>query len=107
MENKSNLKGTVRTLDEVNGATPLKPGLISRNGWAVVDDSQSLVFTDEGWLAPRDATEGAKDLYFFGYGHHYTECIVDFQKLSGKTPIIPRFALGNWWSRYWLIARMN
>ena len=101
MENKSNLKGTVRTLDEVNGATPLKPGLISRNGWAVVDDSQSLVFNDEGWLAPRDATEGAKDLYFFGYGHHYTECIVDFQKLSGKTPIIPRFALGNWWSRYW------
>ena len=20
---------------------------------------------------------------------------------TGKTPLIPRFALGNWWSRYW------
>ena len=101
MENRSNLKGTVRTLDEVNGATELKPGLISRSGWSLVDDSHSLVFTDEGWLAPREVSAAAKDLYFFGYGHQYTECITDFQKLSGKTPIVPRFALGNWWSRYW------
>ena len=105
MENKSNLKGTVRTLDEVNGATELKPGLISRSGWALVDDSRSLVFTEEGWLAPREAVDAARDLYFFGYGHHYTDCIVDFQKLSGKTPIIPRFALGNWWSRYWAYSQ--
>ena len=105
MENKSNLKGTVRTLDEVNGATELKPGLISRSGWALVDDSRSLVFTEEGWLAPREAADAARDLYFFGYGHHYTDCIVDFQKLSGKTPIIPRFALGNWWSRYWAYSQ--
>ncbi|MBG0786877.1 MAG: DUF5110 domain-containing protein [Anaerolineaceae bacterium] len=101
MENKSNLLGTVRTLDEVNGATALEPGLISRNGWSVVDDSHSLVFADEGWLAPRESDAITKDLYFFGYGHSYTDCIVDFQRLSGKTPIIPRFALGNWWSRYW------
>ena len=101
MENKSNLGGTVRTLDEVNGPIELKPGLISRSGWSLVDDSHSLVFDENGWLAPRDAHEAAKDLYFFGYGRHYTECIVDFQKLSGRTPLIPRFALGNWWSRYW------
>lgn len=101
MENKSNLGGTIRTLDEVNGAIELKPGLISRNGWAIVDDSHSLVFDEQGWLAARDAHEAAKDLYFFGYGRNYTDCIVDFQKLSGETPIVPRFALGNWWSRYW------
>ncbi len=34
MENNSNLLGTVRTLDEVNGATALEPGLISRNCWS-------------------------------------------------------------------------
>ena len=101
MENNSNLKGTIRTLDEVNGATELKPGLVSRSGWSVVDDSHSLIFDKDGWLASRDANPAAKDLYFFGYGHHYTDCILDFQKLSGKTPLIPRFALGNWWSRYW------
>lgn len=101
MENKSNLLGTVRTLDEVYGVVPLNPGLISRNGWSLVDDSGSLVFTEDGWLETRQAQPAAKDLYFFGYGNNYTECIIDFQKLSGKVPILPRFALGNWWSRYW------
>ncbi|MFS1016733.1 TIM-barrel domain-containing protein [Enterococcus casseliflavus] len=21
--------------------------------------------------------------------------------MTGKTPLLPRYALGNWWSRYW------
>ena len=25
----------------------------------------------------------------------------DFYKLAGPTPLLPRFALGNWWSRYY------
>jgi len=100
-ENHTNLGGTVRTLDQTNGAIPLKPGLLARTGWAIVDDSASLVFNENGWLEPRNSPPLAEDLYFFGYGHDYTRCIQDFQELSGKIPIIPRFALGNWWSRYW------
>ena len=41
------------------------------------------------------------DLYFFGYGHDYFGCLRDYYKISGKTPLIPRYILGNWWSRYW------
>ena len=100
-DNKTNLKGTIRTLDNIDGAKKLDPGLISRSGWAIVDDSSSLVFNEAGWLKTRLAHPEAKDLYFFGYGRDYTACIIDFQKLSGQIPIIPRFALGNWWSRYW------
>jgi len=100
--NNTNLKGTVRTLDQGDGQVPLNPGLISRTGWAVVDDSNSLVFNDKGWLETRSNHSEAKDLYFFGYGQNYTECIVDFLRLSGQVPILPRFALGNWWSRYWV-----
>lgn len=100
-ENNTNLRGTVRTLDRVDGAIPLNPGLISRSGWAIVDDSDSLVINESGWIEPRKKSPGSKDLYFFGYGSAYTQCIVDFQKLSGRIPILPRFALGNWWSRYW------
>jgi len=99
--NNTNLGGTVRTLDRINGITPLNPGLISRTGWALLDDSDSLVFNTEGWLEPRQGHPEAKDLYFFGYGHDYTACLVDFQELSGNIPLLPRFALGNWWSRYW------
>ena len=96
-----NLAGTFRTLDRSNGPVPLEPGLISRSGWSLVDDTHSLIFNEQSWLEPRSAGEDSLDLYFFGYGHDYEMCIHDYTKLTEKTPLIPRWALGNWWSRYW------
>ncbi|MGW6909678.1 TIM-barrel domain-containing protein [Streptomyces sp. NPDC054940] len=93
-----NLGGTVRTLDQADGAVPLDPGVVSREGFAVLDDSSSLLLTDEGWVAPRDGSR--TDLYVFAYGHDYTEAVRAFHALSGPTPLLPRWALGNWWSRY-------
>ncbi len=95
-----NLRGTFRTLDGVDGAIPLELGLVSREGWALVDDSQSLVFTTEGWLTERD-TSPTHDLYFFGHGTDYQGALNDFFAVAGRVPMIPRWALGNWWSRYW------
>jgi alpha-glucosidase (family GH31 glycosyl hydrolase) len=95
-----NLHGTARTLDVANGPVELEPGLMSRNGWAIVDDSRTLVFDDQSWLVPRTSAKSL-DFYFFGYGHDYVACLQDFQKIAGQTPLIPRWALGNWWSRYW------
>lgn len=95
----ANLKGTARTLDGVGGATTLEAGLISKSGWALVDDSNSLVFNDTGWLETRDTHQ--KDLYFFGYGGDYAGCLLDFTRVAGEIPMIPRYILGNWWSRYW------
>ncbi len=94
-----NLKGTARTLDGDFGNTRLEDGLLSRAGWAVVDDSRSLVFNDSGWLEPR--TNKQKDLYFFGYGTDAAACLQDFTRIAGPIPMIPRYILGNWWSRYW------
>lgn len=96
-----NLRGTTRTLDQVSGHTLLEPGLLSRQGWVVVDDSHSLLFNDTGWLEPRPTPAGALDLYFFGYGHDYQQCLHDYTLVTGPVPMLPRWALGNWWSRYW------
>ena len=94
------LKGTARTLDEVNGDNvKLSPGILSPEGYATLDDSSSLILTEDGWVAPRD-TSGT-DLYFFGYGRRYLDALRDFYRLCGATPMVPRFALGNWWSRYY------
>ncbi len=93
------LKGTARTLDKADGAIELSRGLISRNGFSVFDDSNSLILLDNGWVEPRK--EECIDLYYLGYGHDYKKCLKDFYKLSGETPLIPRYALGNWWSRYY------
>lgn len=95
-----NLRGTARTLDEVNGHTELEDGFMSRSGWAVVDDSQSFIFNKEGWLEPR-TTRGSLDLYFLGYGCDYRACLQDMMRVAGSVPMIPRWVLGNWWSRFW------
>ncbi|HSM56326.1 MAG TPA: TIM-barrel domain-containing protein [Candidatus Sulfomarinibacteraceae bacterium] len=98
--NDENLHGTVRTLDMASGAIELEPGLLSRQGWTVVDDSHSLLFNEQGWLQPRTTNAGL-DLYFLGYGQHYRRALQDYFTISGATPLLPRWALGNWWSRFW------
>ena len=97
---RANLMGTARTLDGADGAVRLDPGLMSRQGWSLVDDSHTLVFDEQGWIAHRAHPENL-DLYLFGYGHDYLGCLREFNQVAGEVPLIPRWALGNWWSRYW------
>jgi hypothetical protein len=63
--NRGNLRGTTRTLDGVSGACSLEPGLISRDGWTLVDDSQRLLFDDAPphWAVPRSPAKSL-DWYF-------------------------------------------
>jgi alpha-glucosidase (family GH31 glycosyl hydrolase) len=108
-----NLLGTVDTLDGVTGANiNLEPGLLSRSGWTVVDDTVRPLFDsadfsfEKGeqstwpWVMPRPPGE-RQDWYFFGYGHEYKRALYDFTRVAGKIPLPPRFAFGAWWSRYW------
>lgn len=99
--NKGNFPGTTRTLDRTNGQVKLSQSFLSSSGWTVIDDTKSLLFTPEGWLAPRPKQEGYKDLYLLICGHNYKEALAHYQKLAGNVPMIPRYMLGNWWSRYW------
>ena len=92
-----NLKGTTSTLDCVDGACPLEDGLCAIDGYALLDDSASPRMTEDGWFAGREACQ---DVYFFGYGHDYTEAVKDYYRLTGVPGMLPAFALGNWWSRY-------
>lgn len=95
-----NLGGTARTLDQADGAVTLDPGIQSRlQGFSVLDDSRTAILEADGTIVPRE--QKGQDLYFFGYGLAYQECLNDFLHLSGKNPLIPRWALGNWWSRFY------
>lgn len=95
-----NLKGTARTLDQTAGAIRLKSGVISRNGVAILDDSESLLLDTDGIVKPRKSIIHYSDIYIFAYGNDYIGCMKDFYRLSGQIPLIPRYALSNWWSRY-------
>jgi alpha-glucosidase len=115
MPDTGNLQGTTRTLDGALGGKtkePMDPGLISRDGWVVVDDSTHPLFDskdfrfDQGdkstWPWVIDRPKGDRqDWYFFGYGHDYEAALYDFTLVAGKIPLPPYFAFGAWWSRYW------
>ena len=104
-----NLMGTARTLDRADGSkmgkAPMEKGLLSRAGWAVIDDSrnQLLVPTDSHWgewvTARPDTT--VIDWYFMAYGHDYKTALADYQAISGRAPMPPKSTFGYWWSRYW------
>lgn len=98
VNNKNNLKSTKRTLDQSFGKERLDNGIMSLDGVAVYDDSNSLILEANGDIHARETL--SKDIYVFAYGNDYRRCLKDFYKISGNTPLIPRFALGVWWSRY-------
>jgi len=102
LEDKGNLGGTTRTLDQVSGSTSVSPGLLSRDGWVVVDDSKTLLFdeSDLPWATPRRRKD-ALDWYFLGYGHNYKQALYDYTLVAGAIPLPPRWVFGAWWSRYW------
>ncbi len=93
-----NLGGTARTLDGADGRIPLEDGILSRDGIAVHDDSATVLLDGDGWFASREP--GSIDLYIFCFGRDYRAALAALYRLTGSPPIIPRFALGNWWSRY-------
>ena len=109
-----NLKGTCRTLDSSNGDNKrgeLESGLISRSGWAVIDDtetrsdgSKSLLFVENeetgfDWVGER-ADKAGMDWYFMCYGHDYKKALYDFTRIAGKIPMPPLYAFGYWYSKY-------
>jgi hypothetical protein len=104
---------------------PLETGLVSRDGWAILDDIS--VLTDAtGWViavelsphtrtnsnshnafpswiipAPSGREAGSFDYYLFGCGRNYSACLSDFVTLSGPIALPPLPSLGIWWSRHW------
>lgn len=117
-----NLLGTIRGLDD-QGATPLNCtlnaaildngefnhcewGLVSRDGWAVYDDSLNFELDGEDWWVPGaagapNATASnacAADLYGFFHGLDFKAAIADYAAIGGRTIMVPRFASGVWWS---------
>ncbi len=105
LDGKGNLKGTARTLDCMMGninrydgsELEVEDGICSRTGVALFDDSESLVIEKDGSMAERVPE---LDVYVFAFGSDYKGAVKALYSICGSVPLFPRFALGNWWSRY-------
>lgn len=108
LQNNQNLKGTIRTLDGFNGDThvneqkprEIDPGLISKDGWYLLDDSNNFLFDNSDWSWVKERKNNEIDWYFLGYGFNYKTILNEFTTIAGKIPLPPRYAFGYWWSRY-------
>ncbi len=109
LDNAENMQGTYSTLDKCDGnickendgtSAPIKldMGVVSKNGVAVLDYTRSSVLKEDGLI--RKSRQDSLDLYIFAYGHDYRAAIRAYYRICGDTPKLPRYALGNWWSRY-------
>lgn len=111
-----NLKGTTRTLDNCRGdskRSELENGILSRGGWALIDESPSakrgdgsrtyaLEPMEEGgmdWVKPL-VDENATDWYLLCYGHDYKKALGDYVKIAGRIPMPPNYIFGYWYSKY-------
>ncbi len=97
--NPGNLGGTSRTLDGAVGPFDLGQGVLSRDGWYLLDDSRSPLLTAD-WVQSRPQVDGT-DWYLFGYGDDYRAALKSLSAVGGPVPLPRKYALGTWYSRYW------
>ena len=90
-----NFRGTTYSLDNIEGNPTYQKGLYSTDGFVSIDDSQSLLFNQDGSLGRR--SDKRIDTYLFMYRKDFGFCLRDYFKLTGKPLLSPRYSLGVWW----------
>lgn len=74
-------------------------GQLNRCGWNIIEDKKQAYLTKEGWLENRKEKD-SQDFYFFVYGADYKKAIEDYVSVFGKIPLLPDWAFGLWFSRF-------
>ncbi|MCM1306523.1 MAG: hypothetical protein NC037_03270 [Bacteroides sp.] len=112
--NRTNLGGTARTLDGTFGLLGgwkgkrekrdrfffghIRKGIFATNGVSEFEDGGSALLNEDGSVSPR--SRKCVDKYIFAFGNDYLGGLKEFYALTGATPVLPKYALSNWWSRY-------
>ena len=91
-----NLAGNLVSVD-MKIPKQFERGLYSLDGFASFDDSQNKIIMEDGTLL--DPPTDHVDIYVFMYDRDFRQALLDYFKMTGAPALIPRYALGNWWSR--------
>jgi hypothetical protein len=80
----------------------LHPGLLTTDGWYLLDDTPSSIRNSDGTVTARPTHGGQpyQDGYFFGYGRAFKQALADLNSLTGQAALLPEAAYGVWYSRY-------
>jgi len=101
-KDKKNLKGASLDLfkfPKVRGKV-LSSGVLSKNGYYVYEDFTYTFWKTKNW-AEMLFKKGYKILFFIGYGDNYETGLQEYSRIFGKVPMIPEWAFGLWYSRWY------
>ncbi len=79
---------------------PVEGILSTDGGHCVVDEPRVYWNAEHDWPECRGHAV-AFDGTFFAYGRDYASALSDFVRVFGRIPMIPRWALGFWYSRWY------
>jgi alpha-glucosidase (family GH31 glycosyl hydrolase) len=96
---EKNLGGTLTTLDGLTDSVKTDNGLLSRNGWEIIDDSGKEIFKND-WIAERPVNH-LRDVYLFAYGQDYKAALQALTTISGQVPMTRKYVHGSWYCRWW------
>ena len=75
-------------------------GILSKDGAHFIDDEAKIYWnSEENWPEKR-RWDIQFDGYFFAYGKDFKSALQDFVTVFGRIPMIPKWAFGFWYSRY-------
>lgn len=98
-DTKNNLGGALSTLDDITPTKQVDDGVLSKDGWYVIDDSQKPILKNS-WIA-KNPLKNNTDFYLFAYGHNYKLALRDLCYISGKVALPRKYVFGSWYSRWW------
>ncbi len=93
-------------------------GLISKEGWSLIDDSLNYALDENYWWAGPNKDNVDKYLFAekksffaskflciiicgrFAHGSNYRQALADFVQVAGRIAMTPRYASGIWWTRW-------
>ncbi len=97
-----NLGGWRRGLDNEKDPQALHEGVLSREGWYLMNDTNTVLLTDTpAGFEVRPDQGTYQDGYLFGYGLDYVQGLTDLRTLTGAAPLLPKKSLGVWFSKWW------
>lgn len=92
-----NFGGSAFSLDNLESISNLEKGLFSLDGFTSFDDSRTPLIDQNGnIMAPNYKN---LDTYLFIYNNDFGVGLRDYFNLTSLPPLIPRYALGVWWSK--------
>ncbi len=89
----------VRTRNHILDQRRFAPGILSRAGYFLLNDSDSPLLDDDDFPVER-RRPGCRDWYFFCYNGNYAQALRDFGTLCGRAPLPPRTMFGLVFSRW-------